>query len=141
MGIKESTFNREFRMELTPLGWKFDRIESHATAPGIPDDACVHTASRLSGWVEVKEEQTIPHKVKYRPRQSWWLEDHVDRGGNALTVIHIKSTDSILFIPGSCSVDAEFDLHELMRRKKLYHVPLSLGWPKISAILLSHFTR
>jgi hypothetical protein len=140
MAIKESAFNKTFRTELTLLGWKFDRIESHTTAPGIPDDACVHKATRIAGWVEVKEEQTIPRRVKYRPRQSYWLEHHVASGGNAVTIIHIKSTDSILFIPGECSVEAETDLPGLMRRVQLYHIPLVLGWPRVSAVLLSSFS-
>lgn len=114
MGIKESRFNQVLRRELEKYGFKIDRIESHATAPGIPDNTFVHEATRLSGWMEVKEEEDLPKRVKYRPKQPLWHRRHHRAGGNVMTIIHIKSSKCVVIVPGDKSFEAEKNLHALI---------------------------
>jgi hypothetical protein len=116
MSVRESSFNRKFRTEMGLRGFKIDRIESHATIPGLPDDAFLHEFTLLSGWIEIKEEETIPSKVKYRPRQALWLETHTALGGCAMTLIHIKKSNEAILIPGKHSFVAEKDLKGLLAR-------------------------
>lgn len=149
MSVKESSFNRKFRTEMDLRGFKIDRIESHATVPGIPDDAFIHEFSLMSGWIEVKEEETIPRKVKYRPKQAMWLETHTELGGCAMTIIHIKTTSDVILIPGKYSYEAEKDLKGLLARNapgiriiRVLGPPLLRGmesesWDRVSSAIIA----
>ena len=117
MGVKESGFNQVLRSKLATLGFKIDRVESHATAPGIADDAWQHKKGR-SGWLEVKEVEMPPKRVLYRPNQALWLSDHWAAGGLSATIIRVKHTDSVILIPGCYSLQAEHDLKRLIESKK-----------------------
>lgn len=140
MSIRESSFNKKLREELGARGFKIDRIESHATAPGIPDDAFVHKPTGLTGWIEVKEAAIIPVKVKYRPKQAQWLETHVRCNGNAMTIIHIKSSKTVVIVPGECSYAAEKDLRSLLAKNPegCYTIPTFNGWDIIAAAIIEN---
>lgn len=136
MGIKESRFNRVLRRELAQHGFKIDRIESHATAPGIPDNTFVHETTRLSGWIEVKEEEKLPQKVKYRPKQPLWHRTHHKAGGNVMTIIHIKSTKCVVIIPGNKAFDAQKNLPRLLNEGDALMLDLSSGWFEIATAIV-----
>jgi hypothetical protein len=114
VSIRESRFNKLFREHLEKEGFKFDRIESHTTSPGVPDNAFLHSPTRLSGWIEVKEVEWMPIKVAYRPRQSSWLEEHWRKGGNSMTIVHIKQEKSVVIVAGNRSFSAEKELNKLL---------------------------
>jgi hypothetical protein len=137
MGIRESRFNGVFRRELTKWGFKFDRIESHATAPGLPDNTFVHKDTYLSGWIEVKEEMIIPVRVKYRPKQAFWMQRHVRANGNAMTIIHIKKLKAIVLVPGRYSFNAEKDLRSLVLTEQALLLKISDGWDAIAAAIIN----
>lgn len=137
MGIKESRFNVLFRRELAKFGFKIDRIESHATAPGLCDDHFVHFDTSLSGWIEVKEEMVVPTKVKYRPKQALWIQRHVRANGNAMTIIHIKKLKAVVLVPGDCSYKAEKNLRELVATEQALLIKLSDGWAEVSEAILN----
>ena len=138
MSIRESAFNSTLREQLTLLGFKFDRIESHATAPGIPDNFWIHYATGITGWLEIKETETIPTKVKYRPKQTLWLEEYDRYGGCCFTAIHIKSLDQVLIIPGKFSFAAERNLKDLLQKTELPSIQLKQKdtWFKIKNVIL-----
>jgi hypothetical protein len=106
MSVREANFNRKFRKEMEALGFKFDRVESHGTAPSIPDDAWVHSSGK-SGWIEIKECESFPSKMPYRPGQALWLDEHWRNGGNCCTLLHLKKEQAVILVPGNESVQAE----------------------------------
>lgn len=134
MSIKELVWNKKMRTELYRFGFKFDRIESHDTAPGIPDDAFLHEPTGMSGWIEVKEEEVIPTKVKYRPKQVPWLLDHWRRGGICLTLVHVKARNYVIIIPGGDAQAASINLNDAMQQCPIACVDLDdeNGWFKLS---------
>ena len=137
--IKESRFNKRLRTELTMRGFKFDRIESHATAPGIPDNAWVHVGGN-SGWLEIKESENQPSRIIYRPRQALWLYDHWERNGNCATILHVITGDHVFIIPGRESIEAERDFASLLINLPgifIPHLVLSIqAWDQIARILI-----
>ena len=111
MSVREANFNRKFRSQMFALGFKFDRIESHATAPGIPDDAWVHECGK-SGWIEIKECESFPAKMPYRPMQALWLDEHWRHNGNCCTLLHLKKEQAVILVPGDESIHAERDMQK-----------------------------
>ena len=111
MGVREANFNRKFRQNMVPLGFKFDRVESHETAPSIPDDAWVHSSGK-SGWVEITECESFPERMPYRPGQALWHDEHWLRGGNCCTLLHLKKEQVVIIIPGNQSIQAELNLRQ-----------------------------
>ena len=137
MSVRESVFNKRLRTELSQFQFKFDRVESPGTAPGIPDDSWVHE-SGAAGWIEIKEAQKLPSKIDYRPDQAAWLENHWAHGGNCCTMVHVKDGDYIIVVPGHCSGRAEVDLLALPMWNRV-HVWLreSAAWSKLASIILN----
>jgi hypothetical protein len=117
MSVNETQFNKLLRTKMWAQGFKFDRIESHSTCPGIPDDAWVHKTTEQAGWLEIKEAETLPAKIKYRPKQALWLVDHWHNGGNCATLIHVKEYHDLFLIPGIESIKAERDLRLLIEQE------------------------
>ena len=142
MSVKETRFNIRLRKEFKARGIRIDRIESHALAAGIPDDAFLDTKRKKSGWIEIKEEETIPFKIKYRPKQPLWLQSYSNDGGICCTIIHIQETDVAMVIPGEYTLDADRNLPALMKEDVIKFVDLknpdcwnlliniSIRWPK-----------
>ena len=138
MSVNEIAFGKRLRNELAERGFKFDRIESHATAPGIPDTAWVHHTGE-SGWLEIKETENQPTKIDYRPRQALWLDEHWKRGGNSATILHVKNGDHLFLIPGVHSIQAERNFTILLNLPDLplYHLVLSKldAWDTLARLI------
>jgi hypothetical protein len=99
--MAESKFNKRFRAELSayPFNFRFFRIESHATEPGIPDNHFLRDG--YSGWLEMKEEaDRVPYRINYRPAQPAWLYSYWKDGGSCGTVLYVRSIDAVLLVRG-----------------------------------------
>ena len=131
MTIKESSFNKRLREHFKLMGFKIDRIESHATSPGIPDNAWVQEAGH-SGWLEIKESLRMPKRIHFQPQQALWQVDHAKHGGNCATILHIKEEDQAVFIPGRFAIKAERDLKLLMEKEpesvRLFKLKEETSW-------------
>lgn len=104
--MSESHFSKRMRDKLFPLGVQCYRIESSRTQAGIPD---IHYLCKngVAGWIETKQVDQPPSRIKYEPQQALWLDNYARAGGRCCTIAHIESLDSILFIPGRFSLSAE----------------------------------
>lgn len=112
--MSESKFNQRFRQCMKSCGIFTFRVESHSTCPGIPDNHWINMAG-LSGWLEMKQEKTLPKKIEYRPNQPGWLMAYSMCGGRCGTAVHIESTDTLLLICGKDSYKASMDLGRVER--------------------------
>ena len=136
--MSEIVFRRRFRRKMEEHSIVTFPVESHDTCPGIPD---IHyQCGFFSGWVELKEIESIKNKIPYRPHQAEWLQDYSDRGGLAFTVVHIKSTSSILVIPGNLSKQAKRNINLILGLCRHYNDD-EKGWLEIAGLFcqLRHF--
>jgi len=133
---KESNFNKRLRAELDKLGFTTIRVESHTTAPGAADNHSVHT-SGWCGWVEIKQTEVLPSRVKYRPHQALWLEDIWKAGGNTATLVHLKYSDEMILVLGNRSREAERDLTAIMLDRRNIFQCSPDGFAALSVALLT----
>jgi hypothetical protein len=148
MSVKELDFNKKLRGTLDEeFDYRIERIESHATAAGLPDNAWLCRPLSRSGWIEVKEVEGQPKKIKYRPRQAPWLYSYSTEGGCCCTIVHIKEGNLALIIPGSLSLIAQRNVGELPITKS-NGFPTSVtatlvclddwaGWSRLSEAILN----
>src|SRR4051812_3673712 len=110
--MSESDFNKKFRQAMTVRGLRMHRIESHGTAPGIPDNFFISIGTGTCGWIEVKQarEGESPKKIDYRPGQVPWLIQYTKDGGRCGTVLHIPAGNIVILIKGQDSAKAEQSL-------------------------------
>lgn len=110
--MNEYGFNLSLREALLVRGFKFWRVESHQTCPGIPDCHFIHKPTAMTGWMEVKLEENLPTRMPYQPRQAAWLREYSLMGGNCWTVLRVDKQDLIVVVPGAESLRAEVSLME-----------------------------
>jgi hypothetical protein len=131
---KESRFNAEFRRQMEKLGMRIYRVESHATCPGMPDNHyIVRDLPGASGWMEIKEDDTMRNAIAYRPQQVPWLLDYSKQGGRCWTVVHVPSRRLVLVVPGKESLVASKDID------RSSHFRVSLDWDDPYGDLLAIF--
>lgn len=133
--IKESNFNKRLRDEMGKLGFKTIRVESHSTAPGAADNHMIHH-SGWCGWVEIKQVESLPSRVKYRPQQALWHENVWKAGGNSATLVHLKYSDEMILVPGHRSREAEKCLTAIMCEPVNVFRCDHSGWLQLAATLL-----
>jgi hypothetical protein len=99
--VKESSFNATFRSHLESIaGIKVYRVESHTTCPGIPDDHYIVKGKGITGWMEIKEEETLPNRIDFRPAQVPWHIEYTMHGGRSFVVLFVSRTRKVYLIPG-----------------------------------------
>jgi hypothetical protein len=109
--MSENTFSIALRKRLVAdFNFRFDRVESHATAPGIPD--CHYICQGSTGWIEFKESLSLPKAVNYRPGQVPWLMAYSYHGGRCFTILNIKLGRYAIVIPGCESATANRSLKD-----------------------------
>jgi hypothetical protein len=135
--MSESSFNSTFRRNLLTVGRiRIHRIESHSTAPGIPDNHFISLSTGITGWIEMKEagpKEVSPSRIDYRPAQVPWLLEYDKDGGRCYTGIHIPRINLFLLIPGRYSRLASIDL----RRTPLWTFGFQEGcdWRRLAEVL------
>lgn len=143
MTLRESDFNRVLREKLAENNFRIYRIESHTTEAGISDDHFIHKPTGNSGWLEIKQELKMPKKIRYRPKQALWLVEYSEAHGNCATILHIKTINVAIFIPGIYSLEAENNLTGLCSGKTkadnvmLISLSEPIGWIKLSKAILN----
>lgn len=78
---------------------KWSRVESHATAIGIPD--CYYVFDSVnSGWVELKHHSKAK-PAELRPAQYRWIKDRTDLGAKAIWIlVYDQEVDTFSLIHG-----------------------------------------
>lgn len=116
MGKKEYVFNKLLREELKLLGFNFWRVENHGIDPGMPDLHFV-TTERLCGWIEVKDEPSMPRRIAYERNQPTWLIDYSQSGGFCCTVVNIQNENALLYIAAEESLRASQSIRDTSHQK------------------------
>ena len=89
---------------LRELGFEVYYIESPTTEPGAPDIHAIRDGLTL--WIETKATDKMPSKIDYRDKQPLWLANYWRKGGLCFTINWVRSSRSMLIIPGDESVKA-----------------------------------
>lgn len=93
---RESDLWRYLRISIKPqIGGHWSRIESHATAIGVPDV----NASRFGWdvWIELKQGDD----ANIRPAQYRWIKDRLKEGNKNIWIIHQQENYGFMAIHGS----------------------------------------
>jgi hypothetical protein len=102
--MSESAFSKKLRNGLAEHGVKTERVESRATAVGIPDIYGIKMG--FSFWIETKQNFKAD-RIRYEPLQALWLETEWKNGGMCLTILHHTATDEVIIVWGNDSRAAE----------------------------------
>jgi hypothetical protein len=84
----EGHFRSVLGTKLSLFGIESQAIESGGTANGIPDMYFSSKLYSIQGWIELKNDNGIPkrakYKVPYRPGQFAWLTRYVKQGTSCI---------------------------------------------------------
>jgi len=117
--VSETKFRHAVRDKLKAQ-FTIAQIESHQTAPGVPDthlllnDQANHTNKTC--WLELKFEEKLPTRIDLRKTQVPWLRKYYRSGGKCWVVLKVGCESKIYVWAGSYA-------KELYDGKNIFYQP------------------